>query len=414
MVVFASEVDRIRRCSSPAPDPDFKDLYLHEDDETVEEEERSAAEELQKVVDSLKNVSNITRAGDEELDACVMASVALAMEELAKIDDLPETDPECFAEIQAEIVHAMSTQPTAFVALLQGIAASAHTNSTASDQALPPTSRPLVDVSSSDLAPLVALCREHQTREERMGVRTYKGSGTYKNPKTGVEKPLTECQILAQKMQGIIRKDQERGSSSGLNRTVRWTGTGSSAEASKAGNAANAELAARGRAKDAMKRRRTIFGKLKCLSTVAEAGIGALPARRWPLWFRFLVITMYSKNGGKAGAHAWVPTCDTIGSLSYLVVQLYQHSYRRQFKFTDRNYPALGTLRFAHLPSNSFLSILPQGNDTEAIKTYRDHELRMEKEMLGKAVASLNTVQRKGKAMANILEIEEDDAEAEE
>ncbi|KAJ7182110.1 hypothetical protein C8R46DRAFT_1210675 [Mycena filopes] len=53
--------------AQPAPDPDFKDLYLHEDDETVEEEERSAAEELQKVVDSLKNVSNITRAGDEEL-----------------------------------------------------------------------------------------------------------------------------------------------------------------------------------------------------------------------------------------------------------------------------------------------------------------------------------------------------------
>ncbi|KAJ7181894.1 hypothetical protein C8R46DRAFT_1313521 [Mycena filopes] len=375
--------------AQPAPDPDFKDLYLHEDDETVEEEERSAAEELQKVVDSLKNVSNITRAGDEELDACVMASVALAMEELAKIDDLPETDPERFAEIQAEIVHAMSTQPTAFVALLQGIAASAHTNSTASDQALPPTSRPLVDVSSSDLAPLVALCREHQTREERMGVRTYKGSGTCKNPKTGVEKPLTERQILAQKMQGIIRKDQERGSSSGLNRTVRWTGTGSSAEASKAGNAANAELAARGRAKDAMKRRRTIFGKLKCLSTVAEAGIGAnCPLAAGLYGFVMLgsevvlarVITMYSKNGGKAGAHAWVPTCDTIGSLSYLVVQLYQHSYRQ-----------IGV---------------------RAQKIFE--ELRMEKEMLGKAVASLNTVQRKGKAMANILEIEEDDAEAEE
>ncbi|KAJ7443169.1 hypothetical protein B0H11DRAFT_2092942 [Mycena galericulata] len=58
---------------------------------------------------------------------------------------------------------------------------------------------------------------------------------------------------------------------------------------------------------------------------------------------------MYSKNGGKAGAHSWVPTCDTIGSLSYLV-----HSYRRQFKFIDRNYAVLRTLRFAHLPPNSF------------------------------------------------------------
>jgi hypothetical protein len=132
---------------------------------------------------------------------------------------------------------------------------------------------------------------------------------------------------------------------------------------------------------------------------------------------------MYSKNGGKAGAHAWVPTCDTIGALSYMVVQVYQHSYRRQFKLVNRNYAALGTLRFAHLPSNSFLFLLPQGKDTEAVKVFRDHveigvmaqrvfdELRAEKEMLGKAVASLNTVRRKGKENVNILEMEEEEEE---
>ncbi|KAJ7040182.1 hypothetical protein C8F04DRAFT_1254358 [Mycena alexandri] len=135
--------------AQPAPDPDFQDLYLDEDGAAVE---CTAAEELQRVVGSLKTASNISRAGDKELDACVMASVALAMEELAKIDDLPESDPERFAEIQKEIVHAMTTQPTAFVALLQGMAASAHSNST-----------------HSDLAPLVTLRREHQTREEKWG-----------------------------------------------------------------------------------------------------------------------------------------------------------------------------------------------------------------------------------------------------
>jgi hypothetical protein len=134
---------------------------------------------------------------------------------------------------------------------------------------------------------------------------------------------------------------------------------------------------------------------------------------------------MYSKNGGKAGAHSWVPTCDTIGSLSYLVVQLYQHSYRRQFKFSNRNYAALGTLRFAHLPSNSFLFLLPQDKDAESVNNFRDHveigqraqrifeELVAEKEKLAKAVASLNTVRRKGKANVNILEMDEEE-EAEE
>ncbi|KAJ7144433.1 hypothetical protein C8R44DRAFT_601320, partial [Mycena epipterygia] len=71
------------------------------------------------------------------------------------------------------------------------------------------------------------------------------------------------------------------------------------------------------------------------------------------------VITMYSKNGGKAGAHAWVASCETIGSLSYMVVQLYQQQNRRHFKFTHRSYAAFGTLLFAHLRSNSFLAILP-------------------------------------------------------
>ncbi|KAJ7023449.1 hypothetical protein C8F04DRAFT_1287146 [Mycena alexandri] len=101
----------------------------------------------------------------------------------------------------------------------------------------------------------------------------------------------------------------------------------------------------------------------------------------------------------------------------------YQHLYRRQFKFTHRNYAALGTLRFAHLPANSFLAFLPTNN--EPVKEFRDHveiglhgqkifdELFMEREVLGKAVASLNTVRRKGKANINIIDVEEEEEEVE-
>ncbi|KAJ6478183.1 hypothetical protein C8R45DRAFT_1216427 [Mycena sanguinolenta] len=418
----------------PAPDPQFESLYLNENLDVTGTAESTPAEELQQMIDGLKSVANISRAGDEELEACVMASVALAMEDLAKMyvllvdpytleafadqrnsEDLPESDPERFAEIQKEIAHAMATQPTAFVALLQGIADKANSSlaQTAQEEPIPPpASQALVDVSSSDLAPLVQLRRDHQTCEERMGVRTYKSSGTYKNPKTGVEKPLTNRQILAQKMQAIVRRDQDRGSSAGLNRTVRWTGTSSSASpaASKTGNSANAELAASGRANEAVKRRRTIFGKVKQELRAYDIGSEIFLAR---------VITMYSKNGGKAGAHSWAPTCDTIGSLSYLLVQLYQHSCGRQFKYTNRNYAALGTLRFAHLPSNSFLFLLPQAGG--AVANFQNHveidqtaqrifaELIAEKEPLAKAVASLNTVRRKGKANVNILEMEEEE-----
>ncbi|KAJ7111863.1 hypothetical protein C8R44DRAFT_632580, partial [Mycena epipterygia] len=367
--------------TQPSPDADFEEHYLTEEpDVQPETAELTAAEELQRMVDSLKTTINISRAGDAELDACVMASVALSMDELAKIN------PERFAEIQSEIAHAMATQPVAFVALLQGLVPSTSKDTSGAEQpVLPPSSKPLVDVSSHDLAPLVEVRRQHQTREERMGVRTYKASGTYKNPK--IANPCTE-------------------------------------------NAANTEISASGRAKEAMKRWRIIFGKVKCVSRVAEAGVGkTLPLQAGSYGFAMVgseillarVITMYSKNGGTAGAHAWVSDCENLGSLSYMVVQLYQHLYRRQFKCTDRNYAVLGTLRFGHLPANSFLSILPQEDVLETVKEFRQHveiglrgekifdELLIEREVLAKAVASLTTIRRTGKSNVNILDLEEDE-----
>ncbi|KAJ6558971.1 hypothetical protein B0H10DRAFT_1967125 [Mycena sp. CBHHK59/15] len=169
--------------------------------------EQTAVEELQSMIDGLKNVVNISWCGDEELDACVMASVALSMDELAKIEDLPESDPECFTEIQKDIAHAMATQPAVFIALLQGIAESRpklHSDANAVvPELLPSSSKPLIDVSADDLSPFVALWWEHQTQEAKMGVRPYKSSATYKTPKTGIEKPLSDWQKLAQEMQAI-------------------------------------------------------------------------------------------------------------------------------------------------------------------------------------------------------------------
>ncbi|KAK7013894.1 hypothetical protein R3P38DRAFT_3322441 [Favolaschia claudopus] len=356
----------------------------------------TAAEQLQAVIDSLKDVPDISRAGDSELDACVMAR------------DLPTSNPERFAEIQKEISEAMNTRPTAFIALLEGIANKA----LAHEAQPPPPSKALLDISSSDLSPLVQLRRDHQTREERMGVRTYTGSDTYKNHKTGEEKPLTERQLLAQRMHSIIRRDQERSSSTGLNRTVRWTGA-----TNKTGNAANGGACSK----------RT--GSRRYQTPASCFQQSQLEAEMWGFVmvgaeiYLARVITMYSKNGGKAGSHSWVTVTDSIGSLSYLVVQLYQHSYRRQFKITNRNYTTLGTLHFSHLPSNSFLALLPQGSSSERVVEYRDHveigqaeqriyeELDAETPFLAKAVAALNTVRRKGKADVNLVDVEEDDEE---
>ncbi|KAJ7889680.1 hypothetical protein B0H13DRAFT_2666158 [Mycena leptocephala] len=421
---------------APPPDPAFEHLYLQDEnaEPEPEPEEKTAAAELQGMIDSLKTTANLSRAADEQLGACIMASVALSLEELAKIEDLPESNPERFAEIQKDIAHALATQPVAFIALLQGMADAAAKNTSANSVASVGEASPstIIDVSSNDLSPFVVLRRKHQTEEARTGVRTYKFSGTYTNHKTGV-KPLTDRQLLAQKMQAIIGLDQQRGSSTGLNRKVRWTdqSEGATGEAvkPKAGNAANAELAATGRFKEAIKRRRTIFTKLKCISIVAESGIGADDSHKMEdgcYGFAMTgseialvrVKTMYSKNGGKAGAHSWTAACETIGALSFVVAQVYEHEFRRQFKIIHSADAHLGTLRFAHLPVGSFLVLLPKDEGVKQFPTHMEigvrayklfEELQGEKVKLSKAVASLNTVRRKGKADIHILELPEDD-----
>ncbi|KAJ7610674.1 hypothetical protein DFH06DRAFT_1016464, partial [Mycena polygramma] len=387
----------------PTPDPAFEHLYLDEDDLVAHTDitEQTAAEEVQQIIDNLQSTVGLSRAEDEQLDACVMASVALSMDQLARM-------------------YVMHT-------------------SAGSTTESPPCSRPLVDVSASDLEPFIALRREHQTKEARMGVRTYKASGTYTNPKTGVVKELTERQRLAQAMGAIVKRDQQQSSSTTLNRRARWTKetTAFPLLPAKTGNVANAEVTAASRTKEAVKRRRTIFKNLKCLSTVAEAGIGNdTPLEAGSYGFICIgseivlarLLTMYSKAGGKAGAHSIVHRCENIGALSYLFVQTYEHGYRRQFKNTRRSDLALGTInRFAHCPANSFLALLPT-EEKDKIRVFPNHVeigfrahdlfegLIAEIQLVCKAVKSLNTVRRKGgkgNILVDIVDIPEDDGVAE-
>ncbi|KAJ6482000.1 hypothetical protein C8R45DRAFT_831482, partial [Mycena sanguinolenta] len=136
-----------------------------------------------------------------------------------------------------------------------------------------------------------------------------------------------------------------------------------------------------------------------------------------------IVITMYTKGGGKAGPHAIAHRCESIGTLSYLFVQTYEHAFRRQFKNTRRADLALGTInRFAHLPSNSFLALVPAEDKVKVLPNHVEigprgyslfDTLMGEKDGLCKAVASLNTVRRKGKKNINLVDVPEDDGVAE-
>jgi hypothetical protein len=72
------------------------------------------------------------------------------------------------------------------------------------------------------------------------------------------------------------------------------------------------------------------------------------------------VLTMYEKSTGKGAKHAWTSSSSSIGALSYLIVQCYQHTRNRQFR--PMECVATRTTRFKHLPSAAFLCIIPQNS----------------------------------------------------
>ncbi|THV04491.1 hypothetical protein K435DRAFT_649169, partial [Dendrothele bispora CBS 962.96] len=130
-----------------------------------------------------------------------------------------------------------------------------------------------------------------------------------------------------------------------------------------------------------------------------------------------IVTSLYSKGGGKSGAHSWVSSVDRIGAVSYISTQIYQWSGRRRFSTVHADYGAVlgrGLRRFAHIPSHSFLVLLNDSTVTLvqdgaqvsdiAWKMYQD--LKDECEAIFTAVKTLSKKQ-KGQGGAGDEEINE-------
>ena len=72
------------------------------------------------------------------------------------------------------------------------------------------------------------------------------------------------------------------------------------------------------------------------------------------------VLTMYEKSAGKGAGHAWTSKATSIGALSYLAVQCYEHT--RQCRFRPMECVATRTARFYHMPALAFLCMTPQSS----------------------------------------------------
>jgi hypothetical protein len=76
---------------------------------------------------------------------------------------------------------------------------------------------------------------------------------------------------------------------------------------------------------------------------------------------RTLVITLYEKSAGKGARHAWTSKATSIGALSHIAVQCYEHIQSRQlpYRFRSMECVATRTQRFSLLPSLAFLCMVP-------------------------------------------------------
>ncbi|KAI0261709.1 hypothetical protein BC834DRAFT_1034710 [Gloeopeniophorella convolvens] len=138
------------------------------------------------------------------------------------------------------------------------------------------------------------------------------------------------------------------------------------------GNARNAKIVADGAGALVVKKRQQAFKMLPMSDMLATAKISMFsPLRNDAFGIVAIdqqlmiaqVITMYVKIGsGKVIRHGWTDKATSVGSLSYIVVQLWEQSRQRtQFKNLHAPTTKLGVPRFAHLSANNFLYTLPAG-----------------------------------------------------
>jgi len=137
------------------------------------------------------------------------------------------------------------------VAAVQGLLAASH--GTATDEntntvSAAPMSSTLDVGPGNDLSQLVELRAKNQSREAAESVRVSWKTTPEDQAAEPEKKAPSERQLLAKKINDAIKLNAEQGSSTGLNRQVRWgkNAAGSAAgDGSVTGNSANAQAAAR-------------------------------------------------------------------------------------------------------------------------------------------------------------------------
>ncbi|KAH7912049.1 hypothetical protein BJ138DRAFT_1005353, partial [Hygrophoropsis aurantiaca] len=438
----AHQVTRLPGISSwfyPGKDPDEGfHLTTVGDDESENEgsecEGNSDACMLQGLIDCEEETWLRSSEVDDKMLSLTCASIAINLDESMQIRNFP--DPSADEEAQ------WLQEDTSHISNAMRVNHLPQPNIIDSNE-----SRHLANHSPSypaqlDFSKLVYLRRVHETARAASSNRTYNlldgDQSTQVNDSkepAGKQEKSTRQQIIRQ-MTALLREyEDDRGIGTGLERQKRWIAANenrrnlpsSQTEAvsqTLAGNAANAVLAAGQRAATVIRRRLKLFSQhwVPQINQLADALVGVpnsqqrhhellVPGNYGIVIVReklFIgkVLAIYSQGGGKFGAHSWQPSVKSIGSVSYIAMQIYEYAILQQFRAIHQGTASLQAVTFAHVPSDHFLRRL-SGRITLSTDG-RSLELEMNlfsvfAELLGKlpailaAVKSLNVARKQGK-----------------
>ncbi|RXW12056.1 hypothetical protein EST38_g13798 [Candolleomyces aberdarensis] len=284
----------------------------HEDNiESDDEEESTSMDDTQsdrrELEDALKKANDYNQVirltvTEEAIQESNYAAAALNLADLEHLESLPEDDPDLLNQIREAVqtyLAVISAHSTAGATAVQSLLQSVIQPSPET----PTSTAPALDLSSFSLPTLITIRERNQTKEAALAVHISKQDKSNADPSSQQDmnnepQTLSERQLLARKIHGIIKMDQEQRLGSGLGRH----------HVVAPGNTENAREAARSTANMIITNRREKFRAIQGGADLATAKIDLITKLRVGTFGLVLVddqlmigevLTLYEKGGGK-------------------------------------------------------------------------------------------------------------------
>jgi len=131
------------------------------------------------------------------------------------------------------------------------------------------------------------------------------------------------------------------------------------------------------------------------------------------LMYTVIVISIYSKSGGKNGKHCWVSDSSSISANSYVPVQVFEHMHSQQFRAVHQALQYLQVKRFTLLPAHSFLCTLdtaPQAIMANLKVSAKDYErFQILHRHAQKIVSAIKDINSRPRRQAAVVEDSDDE-----